>query len=404
MKIADELLKIAEEVSGITVVEARDEMPEKVVRSVFLAGPISREEETQDWREGIILELMEAGFEGVVYNPVADDYEGKYDEQVAWEQQMLNAADCILFWVPRDMETMPALTTNVEFGTFYKSGKVVLAYPEKAPSMDYLATLYEQEYQEKPCHTLKEAAKRVVEMTQEGAEREGGERFVPLLVWNTQQFQGWYDSLINAGNRLDEVKVLWLFKMPKMRTVFSYVIWVKVWIEEEQRWKENEWVFSRTDIVTTVLIKENNKEVMLVREYRSPSRTEDGFVRELPGGTLELGREAEEMAVEELREESDLDISKSRLTLVGTRQVAGTLCSYTSTVFRCNVTDKEWEKIKIKAESGESYGKEEDTEMTYIEVVKVLDLLRGKVECDWATLGMICSSIVNFLEKDDKNS
>lgn len=47
-----------------------------------------------------------------------------------------------MFWVPREIQTMPAFTTNVEFGMFldkrskYKS--IILGYPLDAPKMKYL--------------------------------------------------------------------------------------------------------------------------------------------------------------------------------------------------------------------------------------------------------------------------
>lgn len=177
--LSSSLIFTSAKISGITVVHARDEMPEVVNRSVFLAGPISRDGE-KCWRDEAICALIDAGFQGVFYNPVTDDYDGFYNEQVSWELQMLNAADCILFWVPREMKKMPALTTNVEFGSFYKSGKVVLGFPKEAESMDYLSTLYEQEYGKKPCMTLKSAVECVVEMTKDASNRKGGERKIPL--------------------------------------------------------------------------------------------------------------------------------------------------------------------------------------------------------------------------------
>ena len=48
----------------------------------------------------------------------------------------------VVFWVPRDLDTMPGFTTNVEFGLSVASGKhIVLGYPEGAPKMSYLRTL-----------------------------------------------------------------------------------------------------------------------------------------------------------------------------------------------------------------------------------------------------------------------
>ena len=51
---------------------------------------------------------------------------------------MLNQISLIIFWVPRELEKMPAFTTNIEFGQWMNSGKVVLGYPEDAEKMRYM--------------------------------------------------------------------------------------------------------------------------------------------------------------------------------------------------------------------------------------------------------------------------
>lgn len=68
--------------------------------------------------------------------------------QVDWETTGLQSAKCILFWIPRDMKTLPGLTTNDEWGTWKNSGKVVLGVPfvsNKYPPH----TLYQRYYAEK---------------------------------------------------------------------------------------------------------------------------------------------------------------------------------------------------------------------------------------------------------------
>ena len=64
-----------------------------------------------------------------------------YDHQIEWEWEGLDAADAIVFWVPRELATMPAFTTNIEFGMYWNSGKVVLGFPPEAPKMRYLERL-----------------------------------------------------------------------------------------------------------------------------------------------------------------------------------------------------------------------------------------------------------------------
>ena len=110
---------------------------------MFLAGPTPRQPEVASWRPDA-LTLLRQQWRGpgrlVVFVPESDGggFHGTWDAQVAWEDECLNAADVIAFWVPRDMRTLPGLTTNVEWGRWESSGKVVLGAPPDAPGMKYL--------------------------------------------------------------------------------------------------------------------------------------------------------------------------------------------------------------------------------------------------------------------------
>jgi calcineurin-like phosphoesterase family protein len=80
--------------------------------------------------------LESLGFNGTVFVPERSDKTVKIDyfDQVEWEYAALNEAKVIVFWVPRDMKTMPAFTTNVEFGLWIAKGKKVLyGRPRIAP-------------------------------------------------------------------------------------------------------------------------------------------------------------------------------------------------------------------------------------------------------------------------------
>ncbi len=67
--------------------------------------------------------------------------QGEYLDQIHWEWEGLNQATVIAFWVPRQLDTLPAFTTNVEFGLYAASGKVLLGCPHNAPKMRYLEEL-----------------------------------------------------------------------------------------------------------------------------------------------------------------------------------------------------------------------------------------------------------------------
>lgn len=107
---------------------------------VFLAGPTPRELDVKSWRPLMIKKLREEGYKGHILIPEKENPEEgyDYDTQVIWEERALNAADLIVFWVPRKLDTMPGFTTNVEFGEWMKSGKVILGHPKNAEKMRYM--------------------------------------------------------------------------------------------------------------------------------------------------------------------------------------------------------------------------------------------------------------------------
>jgi ADP-ribose pyrophosphatase YjhB (NUDIX family) len=342
--------------------------------------------------------LEKAGYDGVVFVPETEDgtWKHAYTDQIDWEQKYLYECDLILAWVPRDLEKMPAFTTNVEFGEFVQSGKLVYGRPDDAPKTRYLDALYEEATLGKPHSTLEGLATATAEHIGEGAERTGGQRAVPLDVWRTKQFQAWHDELVHAGNRLDGAKLLWGFRVgPTKGFLFSYTMQVKVWVEIEQRHKENEYVFSRTDISAIVpyYLGGNEPEILLVKEYRAPGRTKDGFVHELPGGSsFKVNRVPTEVASEEMKEETGPEIEPSRFRLINTRQVGATVSSHRAYVFGVELTDEEIEKARVMDREGTRHGVIEDTEITYVEVRKIDDILSERL-VDWSNVGMILETL-----------
>lgn len=112
---------------------------EEGVASVFLAGPTKRdksEEEMTPWRVEALEYLKNAQYEGHVYVP--EPYLGTNYDQIEWEAYHMNKAKCIMFWVPREMKSYPGLTTNIEFGQWMNSGKVVLGVPPEAVEVEYM--------------------------------------------------------------------------------------------------------------------------------------------------------------------------------------------------------------------------------------------------------------------------
>ncbi len=109
-------------------------------RSIFLAGPTPRDPSVPSWRPEALEILQRLQFDGHVFVPESEDWSShdNYDGQIKWEIDGLDRASTIVFWIPRDIATMPAFTTNVEFGLYIKSGKTVVGWPEGAPKTKYL--------------------------------------------------------------------------------------------------------------------------------------------------------------------------------------------------------------------------------------------------------------------------
>ena len=115
---------------------------EAPARSLFLAGPSPRGNGEYDWRKEACQHLAHIGFDGTVFIPLPRDgaYQTDYDHaaQIDWELEHLEKSGTIVFWIPRDLKTLPGFTTNVEFGRFSRSGRALLGYPVSAPRMRYL--------------------------------------------------------------------------------------------------------------------------------------------------------------------------------------------------------------------------------------------------------------------------
>jgi hypothetical protein len=127
------------------VVYARQEHTDLAGPCLFLAGPTPRSPAVVSWRPEALRLLRQLDFPGTVFVP-EDSEEGGLpptyaEEQVFWEWRCLERADRIVFWVPRDLKTLPGFTTNVEFGFWCRSGKALLGFPVGAPKMRYLELL-----------------------------------------------------------------------------------------------------------------------------------------------------------------------------------------------------------------------------------------------------------------------
>ena len=112
---------------------------------LFLAGPTLREHDRaneRSWRVDALRLLAECGYEGAAVVPEFEvvDKARVVDSGAVWvwEAEWLARATVVMFWVPRSMDKLPGLTTNVEFGMLLTSGKIVFGAPPDAVAVAYM--------------------------------------------------------------------------------------------------------------------------------------------------------------------------------------------------------------------------------------------------------------------------
>jgi 8-oxo-dGTP pyrophosphatase MutT (NUDIX family) len=375
---------------------AGEPLPEQINLSVFLAGPTPRAAPgppVRSWRGDALLSLAELGFEGEVFVPEPRDgrWPEDYAAQVQWEDTALRRCDRILVWLPRDMQTLPGLTTNDEWG-FWKGrdpARLVLGIPDGAAHVRY-----QRHYANRlgvPVHpTLHETCRAAAEG--EGQPRRDGECQVPLHIWRTQAFQNWYEAQRQAGNELRAASVEWVFRI-RNQFVLYWALHVDVYVKAEDRRKANEVVIGRPDVAAVVLYRLGrdllDTEVVLVREFRSSGRTVDGFIWELPGGSsVKTGEDPLGAAVSEVAQEVGLRLDPSAVRRHQARQVAATVATHQAHVFSADLTEAEMAGLRADEAAGTCHGEAAETECTYVRVRTLRQILVAK-NVDWATLGII---------------
>lgn len=383
------------------VIYTGEPMPTEVESSMFLVGPSPRSNDVPSWRPAALDYLRKRGYNGTVFVPEARDGEAypDYDSQVGWEDTALNFTDCIVCWIPRDLETMPAFTTNTEFGEWFKSGKMVYGAPQSlvdgvvtdAPKTKYQTykALEANVYSASKLETVLDDAMKFLDG---GDLRGGGQCQVPLYIWRTDEFQTWFCAHDWSKLRFDGAKVVWTHYVgPNKKLLFFWALEVDIYIASENRNKKNELIISRPDIASAVLYKKAEKiqdwEIVLVKEFRSACVNENGFVLELPGGSSQKPMKSfRDTIVSEIGEETGLSLRPGRLHSHFVRQMVSTMSIHCSFLYSAELTDSEMDFVK--SQEGKVQGVEEDTERTYIEVWKYSDIMTSD-KMDWSMIGMI---------------
>lgn len=117
---------------------------DKEVHSIFLAGPTPRSRDVKSWRPEAISMLEKMGYKGQVFVPerLVKSEKIDYIDQVEWENFGTENCNIIYFWIPRKLPDMPAFTTNVEFGRYVASKKILYGRPNDSEKNRYLDWLY----------------------------------------------------------------------------------------------------------------------------------------------------------------------------------------------------------------------------------------------------------------------
>jgi 8-oxo-dGTP pyrophosphatase MutT (NUDIX family) len=369
----------------IKIVHAGEEPPNEWDASVFLAGPTPRSADVPSWRPDALAEIQRRDTVGVLVVFVPEPADGSrypgYDQQVEWEQRWLDAADSILFWVPRDMATLPGLTTNVEFGRYESSGRIVLGAPQDAQHVRYLRH-HARQNGVPVTSTLAETVDVSLASIGSGVRRSGGERYVPLIAWRAPTFRTWLSAQQGAGNVLSEGRMVWTFR------AFLWAYHPTMRLMAEDRVKDNEVVIGRPDVVSIVAYRSGetawHNEVVLVREFRLASVAPDAYVRELPGGGVLDGTPLDQ-GVREMAEETGMTIAADRFRPHQVRQAVATLLAHRQHVFTVELTADE---VAFARENPGPHGVAADSERTYVEVRTYGEILTNEL-VDWTTVGML---------------
>lgn len=376
----------------VVVVHATEEPPARWAASLFLAGPTPRSPDVASWRPAAVAEI-ERRWSGpgtlVVFHPEPrDQVWSNYDTQRTWELRWGDRCDLVLFWIPRG-PGLPALTTNDEWGRWKDSGRVVLGTPPDADSVRYQRH-YARDHHIPVSDSLADTVAAALDTIGDGAERVGGQRHVPLLLWRTPSFRSWLTAQEGAGNELREARLEWTFRSGKHRDLVVYwALHAQVHVATERRVKSNEIVLSRPDISTVLGYRPAaslaDTEIVLVKEFRTPSSAADGFVLELPGGSHSTPTDPASLAAAEFREETGLVVHAARFVAHRSRQLAATVTAHRQHLFSVVLTADELDQVR---RTGAISGEPPSSEITYPVVLRLRDLLATD-QADWTTLGAV---------------
>jgi len=364
--------------------------------SVFLGGSWpDPHAPVMAWRAEVIALLRERWANAgrfVVFVPEHDGQIGDADDDELsnWHEYALGIADVAMFWWPDNGDQRVLLAT---LAAWHDSQRVVHGTPSRAPYGQHLLRTARSRGIT-VASTLSEMVRAALGKIGTGACRADGEREVPLAIWRTESFQRWYSAQTSAGNKLVSARQVWTFGGGPQQQPAYWALHVQVYVSAEDRVKSNEVVISRPDISVVALYQRaatiDDSTVVLVREFRSPASTPDGFVHELPGGSGATGADAHEQAAMETQEETGLTIDVRRMRAHGSRQLMATVSAHHAHLYSAELTGDELAGLRASQSTPHGAG---DTERTWIEVTTFGEIRRSRL-VDWATLGMIAEALL----------
>lgn len=360
------------------------DLPSVVQKSIFLEGPSPRELETLDWRRQAVEILKQLHYDGVVYIPCPQKVwdkqkEGKwdYDSQVEWEHKARFASDAIVCWVPRELEKMPALTTNVEFGEDFDLGRFYYGRPDWAVKCKYLDSKTKK--QSIPVYSELDNLLSDVVSTLKPIYRVGVLATIPALAWEFDSFRQWLDSMEKAGNELTEACITHV--VGNANKAFLIVIQAKVFVLKENRIKSNESVIFRKNTVTVVpyfVEHDGSLSYVLVNEFRAAINSSAGVVKEfVSGSSSDNSATVLETLKEELHEELGIAPDVSRLIKLGEKQINSTLLGHKTAVYALELNKEEYQTIKQAQEDGKVFGEANSSELITLTTCKKDELIKS---------------------------